>query len=972
MKDFVTRLEEKTSEFGNHHLKYIQTVRRNLDHLIQRLEEQKKRDVVHILHSAYNFGLELGIVSDVAHNVKERLTFIKTFFALHFLLMNRHAVDLLRMDVIASDVDRYAVYKEFMINAGNSFRNLTACYIQKLLDIFLDGISCPEFVIMGVGTKADQDDIDVGIVDDCKENRAGFNRVIALVSQTMLKSAISFHFHLSEHIGEHFYSASIEEYNNVLKHEIRDYVIINEMLSAAVITGSKKLFETYRREVIDRYFYHANGDNKYHEGYLRGILGEVDSLLARPISPTHISFKEDALRALKSIICAQKTVFGIDKVNAWDILDGLKQKNANRYHEYQILESALTFFEIFRYLYQLFVTQDEEISLDNTARHNIRKVAQIIGYSDFGTCRAEEHLLVHYYEHIQNIRGTIPVLISDMKKHLETTSIFVPMLNPQYDGNIAQDFLRQFRFFRGTSFWDDILDDFSKEDVLARFVTDLNSYPKERRMKLVKGYIEWVKYDFFSLIKFLNNLGTTRNGKPVFEELNTHLLEILNQIPDIIRNTAYVFNRYPRLINRYLALNNEKVLRYYRNILETRTYGKDIEPIIASLKHLIGIHIASSTFYKRFFMRILNRYPEALTQLQYTDQLEEFADAIYSDIDSMPTFHEKKERLNDYYDFEMMRVGLKTLSGVAGEQTNADFTEFSDKYILTLFDICRQEIDKQYTKRIITDDLLAVFAAGGHAREQAYDDDYDIIVLLNTKNSEVLDYCNKIIAKMNNEIIKRGTIPHHRFADYFGRYVILLDEIDTLLNEDRPDIFVEKSQMLGARLVIGSHRFEKEFVDRIVKSHIFDKHEQYIAQMKNEIMSRHSMSEQTQTLDDNDIKESIGGLRDIEMMMFIIKAQFNIMEPVNAKLFNHVANTYPNLRNDLYALAYAFAFLNTLRNVYRLTVGASDTIIPEALNVPAQIIGFEDGQELYKKFTTVRSETKTTIENLIKSISDAD
>jgi hypothetical protein len=969
VKDFITRLEEKTAEFGNHHLKYIHTVRKNLDHLIQRLEEAKKRDVVHILHSSYNFAQELRIVSSVAHNAKERLTFLQTFFSLHFLLMNRHAIDLLRMDVIASEVDRCPVYKEFMINAGNSFRNLTACYIEELLDLFLDGISCPEFVIMGVGTKADQDDIDVGIVDDCKEDRAAFNRVIALVSQTMLKSAISFHFHLSEHIGEHFYSASIEEYNSVLKHEIRDYVIINEMLSAAVITGSKKLFDTYRREVIDRYFYHANGENKYHEGYLRGILGEVDSLIARPISPTHISFKEDALRAIKSVICAQKTVFNIDKVNAWGILDSLKQKNAKRYHEYTVLEGALTFFEIFRYLYQLFVTQDEEISLDDTSRHNIRKVSRVLGYSDFGTCRAEEHLLVHYYEHMQNIRRTIPVLINDMKKHLETISLFVPMLNPHYDGNIAQDFLRQFRFFRGTSFWDDILDDFSKENVLMKFVSDLNSYSKDRREKLVKGYIEWVKYDFFSLIKFLNNLGTARSGKPVFEELNAHLLETLTQIPDIVRNIAYVFNRFPRLINRYFALNSEKVLRYYKNILETQTYEKDIEPIINNLRYLIDIHSASSAFYKRFFMRILNRYPEAITQLQYTTQLEEFADAIYSDIDSMPTFKEKKERLNDYYDFEMMRVGLKTLSGVTGEQTNADFTEFSDKYILTLFDICRQEIDKQYTKRIITDDLLAVFAAGGHAREQAYDDDYDIIVLLNTENTEVLDYCNKIIVKMNNEIIKRGTIPHHRFADYFGRFVILLDEIDTLLSEDRRDIFVEKSQMLGARLVIGSHRFEKEYVDRIVKSHIFEKREQYIAQMKNEIMSRHSMSDQAHRYD-NDIKESTGGLRDIEMMMFIIKAQFNIMEPVNSKLFNHVARIQPGLKNDLYALAYAFGFLNTLRNIYRLTAGASDTIIPDALKVPARIMGFEDGQELHKKFTTVRSETKTAIDNLIQSIGE--
>ena len=97
MKDFVRRLEEKTAEFGNHHHKYIQTVRRDLDHLIQRLEEQKKRDLVHILHSSYDFGKELKIVAGIAQDTKERLSFIQTFFALHFLLMNRHAIDMLGM-----------------------------------------------------------------------------------------------------------------------------------------------------------------------------------------------------------------------------------------------------------------------------------------------------------------------------------------------------------------------------------------------------------------------------------------------------------------------------------------------------------------------------------------------------------------------------------------------------------------------------------------------------------------------------------------------------------------------------------------------------------------------------------------------------------------------------------------------------------------------------------------------------------
>ncbi len=965
MKDFLLRLREKTAQFGNHYRKYIQAADRNLDNLVQRLEEEKKRDEVHIIHPAYDFGAELKIVGSVGKNTEEKLNFLGTYFALQFLLRNQQAIDLLRIDVIASEADKFSVYKKFMLDTGNGFRMLTAHYIEELLSVFIDREECPEFVILGVGTKSDQDDIDVGIIDDGKHDRKKFNRAICLISNEMLKYAVSFHFHLSEHIGSHYYSASIDEYKDVLKHEIRDYVIINEMLSGAVITGSKKLFAKYQKEVVDRYFYHSETDNKYHEGYLRGILGDVNSLLERPISSVHINFKEDALRMIKGVICAQKTIFNIDRVNAWDILEGLRARDAKRHHEYNALERALTFFEISRHLYQVFVTQDEEILLEDVALKNIRRAAKILGYSDLGKCHAEEHLLMHYYEHMQSIRRTIPVILNDIKKHLETNSIFVSMFAPDYQGNIAQDFLRKFKFFRGTSFWDDILDDFKNEELLKRFVNDLNAFQVSIRKKIIKGYMEWVRYDFYSLIMFLTILGKTKSGFPIYKDLNDYLLQIMDTLPDVVRKIAYVFNRFPHLINSYLSLGDEKVLESYLKVLEGRVYEKEILSVIDNLKYLIRIHLHGSLFFKRYFLRILSRYPETITLLSKPAQLEEFAAGIYSDVASMRTSKEKKEKLGDYYDFEMMRLGLKTLSGVSVEETNAAFTEFSDKYIATLFDICRREIDIQYTKRIITDDLLAIFAAGGHAREQAYDDDYDIIVLLNSDKPAMLSYCNKIISKMNGEIIKRGTIPHHRFADYFGRYVILLKEVEQLLRQKRPDIFVEKSQILGARLIVGSHRFEKEFVDRVVKPYIFDMKDDYIKQMKQEISSRHSATDSATESLGIDIKESVGGLRDIEMMMLMIKAQFNIMEPFNAGLFKYIADMRKDLKDELLRLAKACRFLKNLRDVYRLTAGASDTILPEALKTSAEIMRYKSIKHVYNKLNRARRDVKRTIAHLI-------
>ena len=968
MKDFLTQLEEQNAEFGNHYHKYIQIIQRNLDSLIQRLEEKKRRDAVHILHPTYDFGTQIAIVANAGKDRQEKLDFVNTFFSLQFLLMNRQAIDHLRMGVMSPGANKYSVYKKFMIDAGNNFRVLTAAYIDQLLEIFVDKKSCPEFVILGVGTKADQDDIDVGIIDDGTSDRQAFNRAISQINQEMLRSAISFHFHLSEHIGVQHYSASIDEYKRALKHQIGDYVIINEMLSGAVITGDKDLFKEYQREIIERYFYNPDRDNKYHEAYLRGILGEISSLLARPISSNHVNFKEDGLRIIKNIISAHKTVFHIDKVNAWQIIEDLRKEDPQRVQEYSDLERSLTFFEVFRYLYQLLVTQDEELELDPAAFKNIRAVARTMGYADLGKCHAEEHILVHYYEHIQNVRNNVPKLLDEIKSHLESTSIFVPILDPHYPGNIAQDFLTKFKFFRGTSFWDDILEDFEDENLLNRFVHDLNSYPPAKRKKLVDGYIEWVKYDLYSSIKFLTTLGRTKIGSPLYTDLNDSLVGILQNMPDVARKIAYVHNRFPELINEYLSLNDDEILAFYLKILETRVYEKEIALIIENLKSLIHIHRSSSLFFKRYLMRVIGRYPEIIQILKNPIILKEFGDGIYSDVQSMPTPQEKKDKLGDYYDFEMVRAGLATLAGASAEMINTEFIDFSDKYIRTLFDICRQEVDMQHEKRIITDDLLAIFAAGGHAREQAYDDDYDMIVLLNSDSAEMLSYCNKIMSKMNSEIIKRGTIPHHRFADYFGRYVIRLKELELLLSEERDDIFIEKSQILGARLIVGSHRFDNEFFERIIKPYIFDQKEEYIKQMVGEINARHQAIEGQELVVKDNIKESSGGLRDLEMILLIFKAQCNMFLPVNSKLFAAIAEGHKELRKDLERLASAFIFLNNLRNCHRLTVGATDIIIPDMLNAAAHVTSCQSGQQLYDEFKKVCKDVTKVIKRVIKKL----
>ncbi|MGB9720103.1 MAG: hypothetical protein ACPL28_01295 [bacterium] len=966
MKDFLTIVSEKTQEFGNHYRKQLQAVKRFYEPMLENIEICKKREMIHFLHPSNNFPEELKIVAGVAKSTEEKFNFIGAYFALHLLWMNRQLVDMLKMELLSSDIDRTQVYKQFMRRAGNQFRYLTAAYIEELLNIFEEKMEFPKFVIMGVGTKSDQDDIDIGIIDDGSNNRICFNKAIARMSKEMLKYAVSLHFHLSEHIGSEHYSASIDEFKESLKQELRDFVIINEMLGAAVIVGDNELFKQFQNEVILHYFYHPDGDMKYHEGYLRGILGEVRALLARPISKSYINFKEDGLRPTKSIISAKKTVFNIWKVNAWDIIDELKQVDPKRSAEYDILEKSLTFIEIFRYLYQMFVTQDEEIVIDDAVLKNMRKIAQLVGYTDIGLCHAEEHLLVHYYEHIQNIRRVIPHLLDDLKYHLKKNSLFIQLFESNYQGNLVYDFIEKFRFFRGTSYWDDILDDFGSERVLSKFSDDFYRLVPLEQNAIVEKYIEWLKFDFYTLLTFLSALGKNKCSTGIYQMLNKEFLNNIDLIPDAVRHIAFVFSRYPDLLNKLFSFETPENLKRYIQTLEARIYEEEVATIVDELKNLIQIYLSSSYFLKRFFVRITNKYPECLRFLKDPDFLREFAEGIYSDTNSMRTFSEKIRKLGEYYDFEMVRVSLATLRGAPIHLTNTEYIEFADQYIRTLYDICREETDVEFSRRIITEDVLAIFAVGGHAREQAYDDDYDLIVLLNSEDPDLLSYSNKVISKMNAEIIKRGTIPHHRFAEYFGRFVIIIREIEQLLNEDRPDIFIEQSQILGARLIAGSHRFAREFLRTIIQPLIFDKKEIYIKRMINEMNSRHSEKEYINS--GIDIKECPGGLRDIEMIMLILKAHLEITEPVNSKLFEILAQKMPRYQSEFNFLSDSFNFLKTIRDIYRLTIGATDVITKEGLKNVVLTMNFGNEEELYKRFCDTRTGVSETIKKLIASM----
>ena len=985
MHQYLNRLKNRANLLGNQHQKYIRTIEKYFSPLVSSLENAGKLEDIHFWKGTPRLSEEMDIVLSVASSREEKFKFLACYYSLQMLHLNIRSIDVLRLQLTETTniEQRLPIYKQFMLQSGGDFRTLTAAYMQKLLNLFMNSHQLPEFTLLGVGSLAHQDDIDVGVLDDGSESRKELNIIIHYLSREMFKWATELHFYLTEHVGTQFYTASIQEFKELLDKEIQDFIIITEMINAVPILGSHRLYKKFLHEITFRYHYQHRGNNRFHEAYLRGILGEIRSFLFRKINQNKLNPKDDALRMISGVIFSGKTIFRIHRRNRWEILQALMRKDPSRKHLYSELEKALSFLEIFRQVYQLFVGLEEDIYLDNPGIvDNLQTVAQTLGYNDIGAIRAWDHLLIHYHEFVESAKKNTDKLLEDVQQHVQVISSFTSMANQakepepyrSYPGNLAMDFLRFSKFYRGTKFWDDILHQLKdeKSHLLENLINDFKQLKPHLRNYVIQKYSIAFQQALYPSIAFLTLLAQKKNQldcQSLSDALIKTFLKALASCEDRVLRLTKVFNWYPKLMNDFLTTLNDKQRYQFSLLIKEDLWEPQSQKYKELLSSLCDIQNNTSHYFKRFFTRIISNHPMYIHYLQDIDSLDQIAKGMLGTIDSLKTFDEQKQQLNNYHDIEFLRVGLRALKGVPLEKIDADFTEFSDNYLQILFDICKQEVIRKIGKYVPTRDLIAIYAAGGHGREQAFDDDYDLIILLNENDEEIRQYCNKIIMMMNCEIIKRGTMPHYRFADHFGHYITLVDDLDRFFAKNEEHNFIDKSQLLGARMIVGSTRFEKEFTTRIIQRHIYDKYSLYIKQMIREMKSRHQDKRNIRVKNLN-VKEGIGGLRDIEFLLLMYKAKYQINEPLNYKLINELLKIEPQHRNELQNLIKYRYFLKQVRDLYRLTVSAGNVLKTEYLNPVAKIMGYQSDEQWTATEKLVRDYYRITenVHQIIKKL----
>ena len=952
MDQFET-LEKRIEKLGNHYQKYTFTIKRFKDSLIHALESSGKLMQVHLWQPSVSPLEEMKIIIGLDGDEKTKLEHLSCYYALQFLFMNSRSLDVLQLNITSGQA-LTDVYYDYIMQIGRDFRKLTAAYLTSLLDVYIPENKYPEFFICSVGTRADQDDIDVGIITAEGENIEEFNKTFQKVARNMLVYATPLHLYLSEHVGEHIYTTTIPEYKHLFKLQIQDVVIISELLNAKKILGSDTLFQKFQNEVISKYFYYPDQDIQFHEGFLRGILGEVRSLLISPPQNDAICPKDDALRMLKSILYAKKTICNVCEVNAWDIIDALIEKESHLKQEYEHMFKALSFLEMLKFFLQLYIVQEETFRLCDIDKKQLSIIAEKMGYSPIGTVSAWDQLIIDYYRYVKQVRKLCDFLLVDVSKHLSSVSLFVEMLKSpdnrdkkgKYKGYLAKDFIYAANFFCGTKYWEDVHKLLETDrELLDDFIDGFERLDKSSQKKVILKYIEWARYTPYTIIRFITILRKRQEneiGNTISWKLNLAFLQFIKDLPYTTERFCRIFSHYPYHIHEYLYFLPESHFRLLDRILAPTVIVDMLKPYQTQLKELCNIHKWSSQYFHRFIYRVISKHPEYLNFLTNRGHLSKIAMGLLAMVDVYHDYKHKKQALGLYYDLEFLRVGVGTMHGVELDITNRDFTEFCDQYIIKLFDICTKEIGDKISSVPANTDTFALLAAGGHARGQAYDDDYDLIAIVDTDDPEMIYHATRVVTRMNREILKRGVLPHYRLGEILGNYVSSVSRIDHYLGSCDEESFIDLSQLLGARVIVGSDVMKSVINEKILDKFIFNDTPKYIRRMIKEIRNRQESMSGRNLTEIFNLKETIGGLRDIEGLALILKAHLGIRKPISQNFFKEIKSSLPKISGELDIVTDSVYFLRAIRNLYRITVAADDTIQPDYFGRLANIFKYSN------------------------------
>ncbi|MCE5247453.1 hypothetical protein LLG88_11120 [bacterium] len=944
------RLLRRALPLGNTARKFTRAIERNGDLLVSRLEVSGGLPRVHLDRAAPSLADDFDLVAAAARDPQEQLTLLGVFYAVQYLLLNARALERLAVD-LAESHDARASYRSFLARSETDFTELAGAYIRRVLRVLTPRRLKNSYLICSVGSRGHQDDIDVAVLDDGGPDRPLVDKTMGQLTVQMLRHASALDHYLAARVKTDGLTLSPEELAEALRNGRLDFVVVTELLRAEPLAGSRALLRRLRGEVVAPYLHRAGEDNSRHELYLRGLLGEVRSLLLRPPPPGVVNPKDDALRLIVALTLALKTAEGLQATRTRDLLRLLRGRRPSLRGPLSRLEESLVFLETFHHLAHLFIAEEEDISVEGeAARANLGLVAEAMGYHDQGPVRGVDHLMVHYNEAVGAAREVALPLMEEAARHLRETSRFSRWTRGAIDPapppiDFAEELALGATAFLGARFWDDVLEALAAPDgaLLARLAASFARLPLGRRAEVAALYAEWgceAPYALLTLVTLLARRPGAGGENDPAREITRAFLERLGREVEEIRALSRTFRFYPGLLNRFLLTLGREEQELLLSKLDVSIGSPEVAEARDRFRAFIGVHRDTSRYLKRVLARLTERFPATVLALSEDAHLRTLCRGRLAAAERHPNSETQKGLLGDFYDMEFLRIAVGTLHGTANRATRGEFAELTETYLGDLFDVCLREAERERGTRMLGRDMLGIYLAGGHARSRPYDEDYDFLVMIDSDDPEDRGLAERAVVLMNRQIARRGVVAQYRLGERLGRFCVGFGEIERMARDGAADFFVDLHQMLGAREIVGGARVEAALRRRVLEPFLFARTDSFRALLGREVRERR-LRLIARPEGQIHIKNMRGGLRELDFCLAAERARLGVREQGALDPFETLARIAPEREASYRALVEADAFLVAVRSAYRVLVAATDVVEREYLAVPARTLGYE-------------------------------
>ncbi len=931
----------RASLLGNHYKKNLRNIEEYLPRLLQRLDESGELSLVNFdAVSSFCFE-EMDLIRYRAADRAEAFDLLGCYYSLLLVTMNMNLMDTLEADVKRRP-NRTAAYRAMLLESEARFTRLCSSLIRIFLEMLAETEpNLPEFVICHVGARRDQDDIDVGIVHREGGDLKALSRIIGRLNREMYRRATPMHFYLSEHSGVKWFSASIDDYEKLMDVDIKNFVVISQLFGSVPITGSISLFEAFQERVVMRYAYRLGKDNRYYTGFVRGVVEEIRALIAHRPRPGEIVPKADGLRMAKMIVSALRATQGVIGGHFWKAFDAVVRTDKQFPAEYHFLQEAIAFMESTRFLYQLTLVQEEGIRYtDISCRRALERVVHLMGYGRRGGGRGTTEFLRDYYRYSRRLKQVATVFKEELKKYVDFIRVFKRRMDRDavevewgLPGQSAADVIEIVERSTPAVPWTEFIGFLEEEEGYCRLLFEaMDRLYDMPRPDVLRRYFRSMGADVESLVRFflLFLQGPWRRDMGQLETCwSAIFLEHFTTTPAHGQKLIELLYKDQALCRKFIqAISASFAVELVVAVLKgERTVG---DQLLGQVLVYLFLYHYRNPLLARKMDRLISRGVIADAEAADVVRLGVLSKRALTSLYGRRDVEVRYQKLADYHDLESLRFFLRGI-----REGRFPRTDYLDRYVRRLVRFALQEAGLQ---EVLWDRQgVALYATGGSARGEACTNDYDMFVVFDSGRIDPARL-NRAVSRIHGELARLGTMPHHQIGGQLMGFAFSLAALGRYLDERMPVDFVERCQLLGARLIFGGSELHARFEADIIRRRIFSEKKTLMADIVRE--SRDIAGSRRETSEVR-LKQGPGGLFDMTLLLSFLRVAWEIYAPGDARALQILTRRDPAHAAEYRELARARKDLTDISGILKLTMNAESISEEMDLRYAALLLGYE-------------------------------